>query len=391
MLIPRIGAVLAVILFVIVWTSGNYFLNLFGLGNDWTQFILVVMLFLDIIFYLSLYILKESEVHKAQIICYAMLAWTFIYRLSSEETLMTVGYFGILFLLILIIAVPLLGSVIAVIYFVMMLVIERPGFLPEMFIILFACSLIYVVIGVFSRLRKFSLIHITCFSLPIYMISSWHPESYNFFNYLLILGVVAVVCYILFRIEFVEKTSNYLNRIKEEVDKLRDRILEKEIEREKLKSIGLIKLTSKFIRKLQDKDRKLEAKIENLELEYYKERLDRLMDRALKERGDDNLLEMLSVKLTNLRIEITNSNIYQNHKMVLRILTSLLVSIVVYSIMVLFFSETRLISLLIPLSKYPGITIYSLIFTIVIPILSFFIFVLLLLNIKSIVIYLRSL
>ncbi len=222
------------------------------------------------------------------------------------------------------------------------------------------------------------------------MISSWHPESYNFFNYLLFLGVVAVVCYILFKIEFVGKTSNYLNRIKEEVDKLRDRILEKEIEREKLKSIGLIKLTSKFIRKLQDKDRKLEAKIENLELEHYKERLDRLMDRALKEGGKDNLLEKLSIKLTNLRIKITNSNMYKNQKMVLKILTSLLISIVVYSIMVLFFSETSLISLLIPLSKYPGITIYSLIFTILIPILSFFILVLLLLNIKTIVIYLRS-
>ena len=402
LLIPRIGAILAAALFVIVWASGNYFLRLVGLGNDWTQFILVILLFLDIIFYSSLYILKESEVHKAHVFSYVMLAWTFIYRLSSEETLMIVGYFGLLIVLIIIFAIPVIGAVVSVVFFVIMIVSENPDFLPELvreradflpelFIIFFACSLIYVIIGVFSPLKKFSLIHITCFSLPIYMIASWYPGVYNFFIYLLILGVVAGMCYILLKIELVEKTNKGLNRLKEKVDKLRDGILEKEIERERLKSIGLIKLRVDFIRKLHDKDKKLEAKIENLELEYYKEKLDKLIDKALKEDGEDNILERLNILLTDLRTRITNSNIYQNQKMILRILLSFIISIVVYSIMVLFFSETRLISLLIPFSKYPGITLYSLIFTIIIPLLSLFILVLLILSIKTIVLYLRSL
>ncbi len=380
-------------MFVIVLFSGNYYLNVIGLGNDWTQFILIIMLILDVVFYLILYILKKSGVHEAHIICYVVLALTFIIRLSSEDSLIVVGYFGVLFVFILLFAVPVMGAVLSVVFFVMMLVSEKPDFLPELFIIFFVCSLIYVIVGVFSkkhRFKKFSLIHITSFSLSIYMITYWQPEVYNFFNYLLILGVVAVGCYILLRIELVEKANKGLNRIKEQVDKLRERLLEKEFEREKLKSIGLIKLSPKFIRKLQDKDRKLEAKIENLELKYYKDKLDKLRDKALKKDGEVNPLEKLTVKLTNLRINITNSNIYQNQKMLLRILTSLLVTIIVYSIMVLFFSETRLISLLIPLSKYPGITIYSLIFTFVIPILSLFIFVLLILSIKTIVIHLRS-
>ena len=104
--------------------------------------------------------------------------------------------------------------------------------------------------------------------------------------------------------------------------------------------------------------------------------MDKLMDRASKEDGEDNLLEKMTVKLTNLRISITNSNIYQNQKWVLRILTSLFISIVIYLIMVLFFRETRLISLLIPFSKYPGFTIYSLIFTVIIPLVFLFILIL---------------
>ena len=175
-----------------------------------------------------------------------MLAWTFIYKLSSEETLMLVGYFGLLIVLIIIFAIPVIGAVVSVVFFVIMIVSENPDFLPELvreradflpelFIIFFVCSLIYVIIGVFSPHRKFSLIHIACFSLPIYMIASWYPGVYNFFIYLLILGVAAMGCYILLRIEFVEKTNKSFNRIKQEIDKLRDKILEKEIEREKLK------------------------------------------------------------------------------------------------------------------------------------------------------------
>ncbi len=75
----------------------------------------------------------------------------------------------------------------------------------------------------------------------------------------------------------------------ERIDKIREKMLEKEIEEEKLKSIELIELRPKFIRKLEDMDKKLdvkikklELKIEKLELENYKKKLKKIRDKFKK-------------------------------------------------------------------------------------------------------------
>ncbi|MFX1445740.1 MAG: hypothetical protein ACFFHV_20180, partial [Promethearchaeota archaeon] len=95
--------------------SGNLIWRIFGLGDEWLQFILVNILFIYLIFYLLYYKLKQAEMWLIQGFSYLLPIFMFGLRFSTPEVLQAIIDLSAISWIL---GIPLLGAIVSVTIFV---------------------------------------------------------------------------------------------------------------------------------------------------------------------------------------------------------------------------------------------------------------------------------
>ena len=218
MIFPYIGTGGSVFIFLVMLVSGNLFWRIFGLGDEWMQFILVNILFIYMVFYLFYYKLKKEEEWLIQGFSYLLPIIMFGLRFSTPEVLK-----GLIDLVAIVgvSAIPIFGAIVSIIIFVIALTqgdvgalvaFGQEGFLTGLILVIFVYATIYI-IATRHVWKRLSLIQMLCLMYPLTLLIIWLRDLVTVVLLILTLGPIIMITLFILKYDPLEPLILYLKGV----------------------------------------------------------------------------------------------------------------------------------------------------------------------------------
>ena len=218
MIFPYIGTGGSALIFLVMLVSGNYFWRIFGLGDEWMQFILINILFIYLIFYLLYYKLKKEEEWLIQGLSYILPIIMFGYRFSTPEVINSLIDLGAISWVL---AIPILGAIFSIIIFVITLVqgdhealvtFGQEGFLAGLILVIFVYATIYI-IATKRHWKIISLIQMGSLMFPLTLLIIWLSDVSSVVMLSVTLGPIVVITLLILKFDPLDPLITYIKDV----------------------------------------------------------------------------------------------------------------------------------------------------------------------------------